>query len=396
MIERTYEYVYVPYAVCGSKGADTIYESIQPTGSIVGEINVRLVMCNNCGFVYSNPRLNQHAIHNHYEKSSIASGQIYHDTDPGSRHGKLTTERISFIGNYLSEFSVGRLLDIGASCGDLLMGFITTNWELVGLEPSQHAGDTARTRGLKIYTQNIENITIDALGRFEVICMISVLEHLFNPRLAISKVADLLKSGGILVLEVPNSSRPFATIAEFYSFEHLSHFTLGSLKRLLLQFQFKVVSVDENVSVPNLRIAAIKQESGGIHYDFPDDRMKMLESIQWYKDSKSAIEQSLRNRLGSKIRKWKRNRSKVALYGAGLHSHHLLGIVNFENCITCFLDSDPKKVGTKFMDWLVYGPESINILGLDAIVISSKDYQNEIYKRIQHHVQEGIEIIKCY
>ena len=40
---------------------------------------------------------------------------------------------------------------------------------------------------------------------------------------------------------VPDSTRPIAQIAEFYSFEHLSHFTKGTLSRLLSDSGFDLV-----------------------------------------------------------------------------------------------------------------------------------------------------------
>lgn len=390
------EYIHVRCAVCGSHKADVIYESVQPTGSVLGKVNVRLVMCRNCGFVYTSPRPNLQALLDYYTQSSFASGQTYHDIDPSSRHGRLTAERVSFIQSCLAEFPGGRLLDIGASFGDLLMALNSPGWDLFGLEPSQRAVELARAHGLDMIHSDIESIDIDGLGRFEAVCMISLLEHLYDPKLAMSRVAELLKSEGVLVLEVPDSTRPFPTVAEFYSFEHLSHFTLGSLSRLLAQFGFEVVSIDENVSVPNLRVAARKGESKGLHYSFPDDGKQLLEAIQWYEDKKKTLEQSLHARLSSRVRKWRREQKKVALYGAGIHTLFLLNLVDFDDCIVCLLDSDPAKIGTRFIDWEVYGPESIRQLGLNAIVISSRDYQEEIYRRIQHRAQEGIEIVRCY
>lgn len=109
------------------------------------------------------------------------------------------------------------------------------------------------------------------------------------------------------------------------------------------------------------------------------------------------LEEGVMKHFTPLIAEWKKNSSRVAIYGAGIHTRFLLSLIDFNDSITCILDGDPKKIGTRFLSWEVHGPEMIKEMGLDAIVISSKHYQEEIYDTIVHYEDMlGLEIVKCY
>ena len=45
---------------------------------------------------------------------------------------------------------------------------------------------------------------------------------------------------------------------------------------------------------------------------------------------------------------------------------------------------------------MIYSPESIIEKKIDLIIISSKDYEDEIYESIKQYEKYGIKILKCY
>ena len=76
--------------------------------------------------------------------------------------------------------------------------------------------------------------------------MYHVLEHLHDPREALSKAYQLLKRGGLLVVAVPNFDSLQARIfrQRWYHLDaprHLYHFTPHTLKMLLHEVGFKVL-----------------------------------------------------------------------------------------------------------------------------------------------------------
>ena len=81
-------------------------------------------------------------------------------------------------------------------------------------------------------------------------------------------------------------------------------------------------------------------------------------------------------------------------------SHYRLDLsndlVDFGACVACVLDSDPKKCGARFLRWEVHAPDEAAELGLDAIVVSSRAYQEEMLRAVAHLVQDGVELVACY
>ena len=221
---------------------------------------------------------------------------------------------------------------------------------------------------------------------------------MYDVKTAMSVISSIVKPAGLVIIEVPDSTKPVAQIAEFFSFEHVSYFTRGTLTRLLGDFGFEAEKFDTDVSVPNLRVCAKKRDKGEeSRQDEADDREELLAALSKHKEETQKLEQRIADRFTPLIAQWKKTSARVAIYGAGMHARFLLELVDFNDCIVCMLDTDPRKHGTRFVRWEVRGPQMIEKLGLDAIVISSRDYQEEIYETIAHYQDTlGIEVVKCY
>ena len=165
--------------------------------------------------------------------------EVFHENKPNSRHGLLLKERISFINSFLISKTKGQFLDIGCGNGELLIKLDLPGWDLVGLEPG-NGSDSVKTKSISIINDVIENLGNQK--QYDAISLISSLEHVYDPQKVILIISKLLKKGGVLFIEVPDSKKPIAQIAEFYSFEHLSHFTDYTLEYLLHKNGFKVMT----------------------------------------------------------------------------------------------------------------------------------------------------------
>ena len=119
---------------CLLKNYKTIYTYNCDAGLILGKIEVVNVMCENCGFVYMNPRPDKSLIAEHYKSQS--SGNTYHEMSDNSRHDSLTTERKDFIESHI-KVTDGKLIDIGCGQGQLLKELDLPDLIKHGLDPSQ-------------------------------------------------------------------------------------------------------------------------------------------------------------------------------------------------------------------------------------------------------------------
>lgn len=144
----------------------------------------------------------------------------------GRRYGKL-----------LKRFAQpGRLLDVGAAAGFILQGLREEGWDGVGVEPNAAMARHAREQlGIEVSATPFEEFQPDE--PFDAITVIQVMAHFVAPRLAVERVFDLLKPGGIVVVETWNvrswSARLFGTGWHEYSppsvLQWWSPQTLGTL-----------------------------------------------------------------------------------------------------------------------------------------------------------------------
>jgi SAM-dependent methyltransferase len=131
----------------------------------------------------------------------------------------------------------GALLDLGCSAGSFLEAIRSESWKLCGIEMSAKAARTAEGRtGAKIFVGDILDAQFPRES-FDVITCFDVLEHVYEPRRVIQRIAEWLKPGGIFYVLVPNIDSAEGRVFRSYWHglelpRHLSHFSPGSLRFL--------------------------------------------------------------------------------------------------------------------------------------------------------------------
>ena len=125
------------------------------------------------------------------------------------------------------------ILDIGAGTGAFLNQAKKNKWIVSGIEPNEAARKLAQEKGIVLAE------SIDSLHgkKFDVITLWHVLEHLPDLKETTSKIENLLKSDGILIIAVPNYKSFDAKYYKAYwaAFDvprHLWHFSRSSMEKL--------------------------------------------------------------------------------------------------------------------------------------------------------------------
>jgi SAM-dependent methyltransferase len=98
-------------------------------------------------------------------------------------------------------------LDIGCGTGRLLYLARRAGWDVKGLELSASmAARVSAALGVPVAVGDFLAMDPDPedLGRFDAVALRHVLEHLPDGRLAMLRIARLLRPGGVLLLEMPN------------------------------------------------------------------------------------------------------------------------------------------------------------------------------------------------
>ena len=98
--------------------------------------------------------------------------------------------------------SDGRLLDIGAGSGIFVEEAIAAGYDAIGIEPSEWLQVQASARNIPIVNGLFPHEAIN--GKFAVITLIDVLEHVSNPGALLQNIANQLEKNGVLLLVTPD------------------------------------------------------------------------------------------------------------------------------------------------------------------------------------------------
>jgi len=143
-----------------------------------------------------------------------------------------------------------KVLDIGSGPGYFLLHGKRRGWDTLGVEPSKQASEHSQSLGLEIIEEFLTENLKNRLGKFNVVHMHNVLEHLPDPRDMIRICGQMLDPGGIICIISPNDYNPFqkalVTACDYKPWwvgppHHINFFDFKSLNRLLERSGFNVL-----------------------------------------------------------------------------------------------------------------------------------------------------------
>lgn len=230
--------------VCGSTVNTPRYSLRDWACELPGEFY--LVRCCNCGHVYQNPRPTQADIGQYYPATYQPFWRSIDEEESGWKRSLRHWQWRARCLQVARLLPGGSLLDVGSGTGVFLNEMRRYgSWQLSGVELSQHAAEYARRKfDLQVFSGQVEDAPWPP-GAFNVVTLWDVLEHLPNPRAALSRVRALLAQDGYLVFSVPNASSIDARLFGRYWIgldapRHMSVFNLHILRRLLGETGFTI------------------------------------------------------------------------------------------------------------------------------------------------------------
>jgi SAM-dependent methyltransferase len=210
------------------------------------------VRCARCGLIYLKERPAPEAMRviypPHYYSYVESKAQ---KSLVGAIRSKLERGKIRA---YLGLLGEGKksVLDIGCGDGrllDIMASACPATWEFAGIEVSEKAAARAREKGYGIMTGDFETAEVSGLGEpFDLALMHQVIEHTRSPRKAIQKARALLKNGGVISIETPDTeSWDWMLFRKrywggYHTPRHFYLFSKGSLCRLLEEEGFEILS----------------------------------------------------------------------------------------------------------------------------------------------------------
>lgn len=197
-------------------------------------LHYRLVRCDWCGLVRSDPVADARMLAQLYAHSSFDYGE------------EVTNIRRTY-GRYLSHLRGGKgaLLEIGCGNGFFLEEALDQGYaEVWGVEPSESAVSQAGPRVRPHLRCDILRPGLFDPGSFDAICMFQVFDHLPDPAALLPEILRLLKPEGRLLLLNHNiaawSARLLGERSPIIDIEHTCLYSPATLGYLLERFGFQV------------------------------------------------------------------------------------------------------------------------------------------------------------
>lgn len=160
----------------------------------------------------------------------------------------LKADRFNRSGNF-------QALDIGSGFGFYTKALRKLNYRTVSINPGQYENEVFKNlNGDEPLAMMFENY--EASGRFGIVMMSQVLEHLLEPNSAINKASGMLAPGGVLACAVPNYNSFLVKLlgtrdnACLWVPEHVNYFTEKGLKTLVERNGFRVVKMEQITRIP--------------------------------------------------------------------------------------------------------------------------------------------------
>jgi len=211
------------------------------------------VICNVCGLVQSDQKLDQKSTEEFYniEYPAIYSGQLH----PSKVIFEEQYERANLVYRFLKPFltsekatSKPHILEVGCNAGGILKHFADRGFPVSGLDINAEAVFFARNfAGLEVSQGSLESKMISENP--DVIIYSHVLEHLTDPLKELKLIRETLKDDGLLYIEVPgikNLHQSYnCNLLLYLQNAHIAHFSLITLRNLLHCSGFEIIKADE-------------------------------------------------------------------------------------------------------------------------------------------------------
>lgn len=227
--------------LCDNENVDVIRTKLRH------DIKRDVLECNECGLIYlrqNNDNLQEYYRADYRDKHTPSIINEYTSDMQFKTSLPLQNRRIERIKHLFN--SESHILEVGASAGHFCYSIKDMVASRTVIELNQADANYVREKqNIPVYTTPIEETDLPK-GCFDGIFAFHMLEHVPDPRNLLTTLAEYLKPGGFISVEVPNIDDALLSayklekgFADFYFREpHLYYFSPNTLKELFLQSGF--------------------------------------------------------------------------------------------------------------------------------------------------------------
>lgn len=351
-----------PCPVCGGKQYDALYPEykgrcITSQLFFCEDIELDNRCCNTCGFIFNAKGIRG-------KEEDLYNPDVWKPKPQVlSFSGSVKSTHQRALETFQSLATIpeqGELLDFGAGTGAFLRCFANTypRWRLSAIEP----GDGFTQLGSNIELSEAFSdpyYKTDISKQFDMIVVMSVLEHISDPVGAIRWMHDRIKPGGLLLMQHPN----FAFLpGDLFCADHINKLTVPHTRHICENLGFELVA--ENAEMISFYFALRKGEA--TNFSPPDG---YAENIAMARASEH-IAVSTVSSVGEAVKSAEISNKKAAVFGTspiGSMAHLMLGC---RERIACFVDEN-KNVWGRLVDGIpVVGPDKMREMEVSDLALA--------------------------
>jgi SAM-dependent methyltransferase len=149
---------------------------------------INVCQCQNCFLIFFEPKIS-------------GSPEFYKSLQSFEWYYQKDKAEFEMAGKWIPPNA--RILEVGCGAGWFASRLAAPRY--TGLEYSESAADKARSHGLDVRTQSMQEHALANPSAYQIIYAFQVLEHISNPGSFIAACLDCLEPGGLLIYGVPNN-----------------------------------------------------------------------------------------------------------------------------------------------------------------------------------------------
>jgi len=352
--------------------------------------NLNLCLCNECGFSQIDTVIDPEIIYRDYIYVTTSSPGLQKHFE------RYALEVCSFL--YLDESNL--TVDIGSNDGTLLGFFKQRGHNVLGIEPSIKAANSANRNGIETLSEffdiGLANAIANQYGKASLITINNLFANIDNLKEFVEGINVLLDSNGVLIIESSYLLDMIDNMVfDFIYHEHLSYFSILPLVDFFKQFDMQLIHVHQvGTKGGSLRYYWARNDSKwnpSVNVkELILEETKALINIEKFKDYETRIE-TIKFQLLEFLEKHKEN--KIVGYGASATSTTLISHFGLHKYFSYLVDDNTGKINTYSPGYHlpVFSSKRLIEDKPDIIVILAWRFEEEILKKLKFF--QGIVVI---
>jgi len=388
-----YEFTSVTFDSCMICGGNEFEVVKQHRLSMIDVENalVTFAVCKSCGHVCQNPLPSPAMIESYYTQASnyFISGDI--EAEKAKPPTSTMIRMVELARRHKPER--GTAYEIGCGAGQNLYQLGRDGWQLFGCEPSPSVAEQARHLTGGAIDTGFASDCLDGTDRYDLITIMHVLEHVYDPRALVDLAYNSLADDGLLIVEVPCTRQAQRMCGNWFALEHLSYFSAEILQRLLEKTGFEVqeMVLDDTAHLYPVVAVACRKAIGRLKRTYPNQ----------YAANKAVLDEYLEKHrhLWGAIEQRFQHVNTAYLWGAGNHTANLMTETNLLQTtqIMGIIDSSPLKAGKTQRGYQIIDKDQfLSAYAGEYVIVSSEAFQEEITTQL---IELGIaeeKIVRLY